>query len=77
MRALCLTLSVIGWLWALFFAGLGVLTTLSSMWVDGLSQGMGPTIGTLIVLSALMALGVIVGFIFLKLAKKHKKSTQT
>ena len=72
MRALCLTLSVIGWLWALFFAGLGVLTTLSSMWVDGLSQGR-----TLIVLSALMALGVIVGFIFLKLAKKHKKSTQT
>tara|TARA_B100000676_G_C17688349_1_gene634977 strand:- start:372 stop:590 length:219 start_codon:yes stop_codon:yes gene_type:complete len=72
MRALCLTLSVIGWLWALFFAGLGVLTTLSSMWVDGLSQGR-----TLIVLSALMALGVIVGFIFLKLAKKYKKSTQT
>ena len=76
MRALCLTLSVIGWLWALFFAGLGVLTTLSSMWVDGLSQGiLNPY--QFIVLSGLMALGVIVGFIFLKLAKKYKKSTQT
>ena len=77
MRALCLTLSVIGWLWALFFAGLGVLTTLSSMWVDGLSQGIGPSPFMVALLSALMALGVIVGFIFLKLAEKYKKSTQT